>query len=139
MEESAFGEKVDWWKKIWKVLGPLKAKTLLWLPLQNCLLTWDNLQRRGWEGSSRCSLCGLASETVSHLFLTCSYAVTIWSKDSQCFSTGHPSMGESLLEGTQRRWSDSGVNIFTAFPSFFVYRIWWARNMSIFNDKPLPF
>ena len=71
--EQHQGEKVDWWKQLWKSKGPLNAKLTLWLTLNNKLLTWDNLQRRGWIGPNRCALCYSNEETVSHLFNLCSY------------------------------------------------------------------
>ena len=58
--------------------GPIKAEITLWLTLNNKLLTWDNLQKRGWIGPSRCALCHSDEETSSHLFNLCSYAKSIW-------------------------------------------------------------
>ena len=72
--EQHQGEKVDWWKQLWKSKGPLNAKLTLWLTVNNKLLTWDNLQRRGWIGPNRCALCYSDEEVVSHLFNLCSYA-----------------------------------------------------------------
>ena len=37
------GEKMEWWKNLWKAEGTLKAKLTLWLTLRNKLLAWDNL------------------------------------------------------------------------------------------------
>ena len=37
--EKYQGEKLDWWKKVWKCEGPLKDKITLWLTLNNKLLT----------------------------------------------------------------------------------------------------
>ena len=37
------GEKMKWWKNLWKAEGPLEDKLTLWLTLSNKLLTWDNL------------------------------------------------------------------------------------------------
>ena len=48
--EQHQGEKMNWWKKLWKAEGPLKDKLTLWLTLNNKLLTGDNLQKRGWIG-----------------------------------------------------------------------------------------
>ena len=76
--EQHLGEKMDWWKQLWKFEGPLKDKLTLWLNLNNKLLTWDNLQKRGWIGPNRCALCHSDEENVSHLFNFCSYAESMW-------------------------------------------------------------
>ena len=39
-----------WWSKIWKTNAPLKTVITLWLALNNKLLTWEVLRRRGFEG-----------------------------------------------------------------------------------------
>ena len=42
---------------IWNGTLPKKISCFVWLALSNKLLTWDNLQRRGWIGPSVCALC----------------------------------------------------------------------------------
>lgn len=51
--------------------NPLSAKNnlLWWDILENKVLTWDNLQKRTFEGLGRCALCRIASESGLHLFL----------------------------------------------------------------------
>ena len=55
--EQYQGEKVEWWSKVWKREGSLKEKITLWLALNNKLLTWENLKKRGWIGPSWCAVC----------------------------------------------------------------------------------
>ncbi len=56
---------------LWRTRGPLKVKVFGWLLLKRRLLTKDNLLKRGWTGDPECALCGMAAETVDHLFLRC--------------------------------------------------------------------
>ena len=50
-DSSITGNK--WWYKfLWKWMLPLKVKCFMWLTLQNCLKTWDNLVKKGWVGPS---------------------------------------------------------------------------------------
>ena len=42
------------------------------------ILTGENLEKRGLVGPFRCPLCAGAVETISHLFLQCPYAISIW-------------------------------------------------------------
>ena len=75
--EQYQGEKLDWWKQVWKCEGPLKSKITRWLTLNNKLLTWDNSQKIGWIGPSQCALCHLDEETNSHLFCDCPYTYQV--------------------------------------------------------------
>jgi hypothetical protein len=57
---------------------PLKIKLFLWLSMEGKILTWDSLQKRGWEGPGRCPLCRKESESITHLFTSCTFARTVW-------------------------------------------------------------
>jgi hypothetical protein len=59
---------------VWRTHAPLKVKIMLWLAIENRILTWDNGMKRGWTGPSRCALCKDDSESVQHLFISCHYA-----------------------------------------------------------------
>jgi hypothetical protein len=57
-----------WYSEIWNWQLPLKVKLFIWLLLEQRILTWENLNKRGIFGPSICVLCGNSEETVSHLF-----------------------------------------------------------------------
>uniref|UniRef100_A0A452XBH2 Reverse transcriptase zinc-binding domain-containing protein n=1 Tax=Aegilops tauschii subsp. strangulata TaxID=200361 RepID=A0A452XBH2_AEGTS len=42
---------------IWKVKVPLRIKVLMWFVHKQVILTKDNLVKRNWAGSRRCSYC----------------------------------------------------------------------------------
>ena len=42
------------------------------------ILTNENLQKRGIDGPSWCTLCYQQVETSKHLFLDCKYAKEVW-------------------------------------------------------------
>jgi hypothetical protein len=67
-----------WRQRIWKASCPLKCKLFTWLMLENKLLFWNNLQARGWEGPSRCSLCAQDIETSLHVFVLCPFTSALW-------------------------------------------------------------
>lgn len=56
-------------KKLWQWNFPLKLKVFGWICFRNMILTWDNLCKRGFSGSSRCALCKRKEENISHLFI----------------------------------------------------------------------
>lgn len=65
---------------IWELKIPSKIQAFLWLLSRRAILTWDNLQRRGWCEPGICSLCLLEEETIQHLFMDCIYSKGIWTQ-----------------------------------------------------------
>jgi hypothetical protein len=46
--------------------------------IENRILTWDNLIKRGFVGPSRCFLCGEEEETINHLMVKCPFTKDVW-------------------------------------------------------------
>jgi hypothetical protein len=69
-----------WQKKLWNWDCALKTKKIIWLSVENKILTWDNLQRKGWFGPSICLLCLNKPETIKHLLVNCSFTKQVWSR-----------------------------------------------------------
>jgi hypothetical protein len=69
-----------WRQVVWKWDIQLKIKLFIWLAAENKILTWDNLQQRGWEGPSRCQLCKQDTENINHLFIHCSFTKSVWER-----------------------------------------------------------
>ena len=64
-------------KYVWKVNIPLKIKVFMWFVHKQVILTKDNLVKRNWTGSTRCSFCD-RDETIKHLLLDCPLAKVLW-------------------------------------------------------------
>jgi hypothetical protein len=71
-----------WRKSLWTLDFPLKLNFFTWLVAENKVLSWDNLQRRGFEGPRYCSLCKKDSETMFHLFVGCPFACAFWEREN---------------------------------------------------------
>lgn len=41
-------------------------------------LTWEVLQKKGWQGPGRCALCQNAEESNFHMFFQCPVSQEIW-------------------------------------------------------------
>lgn len=63
---------------LWKVTCPLKTILFSWLLFRNRNLTWEVLQKKGWQGPGRCSLCQNAEESNFHMFFQCPVSQQIW-------------------------------------------------------------
>lgn len=61
-----------WIHAIWHPLHTPKCAFLLWLALQNRLLTKDHIMNFGIPGDPSCQLCNMGmNESIQHLFTTC--------------------------------------------------------------------
>jgi hypothetical protein len=45
--------------KLWNWQLTLKIQSFIWLLLEQKILTWEILKKRGFNGPSKCALCGI--------------------------------------------------------------------------------
>ena len=64
---------------LWTLNIPTKIAYFIWLLEKGRILTWEQLQSRGFHGPSRCILCERNCEDIMHLFLVCPFTVNIFS------------------------------------------------------------
>jgi len=103
----------------------------MWLVLHDCILTWDNLLKRGWQGPSICSFCKLNVESTLHIFFHCSFANVTW--HHICSSLGLTGFNYCVsMEAYYRHWFSTMVNHRALF-LFVRWHIWLCRNALIFN------
>jgi len=76
---------VAWSKSIWQNIVPLQFRILVWLVVQNKLLTVDNLSKRNSSVRSICVFCNSHNESAYHLFVNCP-GLLIWEFCQSCFS-----------------------------------------------------
>lgn len=68
----------QWWHvQVWKWCIPPKVRIFIWLLLEEKILIWSNLQKRGFTGPGICSLCHQEAETLVHLFILCPFTVSV--------------------------------------------------------------
>jgi len=65
-------------KILWKAATPLKVKITTWLVVRDRLPTCTYLHRRQIRPFSHCTFCGSHPESVTHIFLSCTFARRIW-------------------------------------------------------------
>ena len=120
---------------MWKIHSPPKTRLFLWCVLENKVPTWDNLQKRGFQGSGSCVLC--KAESVIHLFLTCPYCVQVWKECVKLLGLGLECRweGDSILLAWENWKKMESLEIMAALPFLVTWGIWLARNNLIFNGK----
>jgi len=121
---------------MWKVNCPLKCILFSWLVFNNRNLTWEALQRRGWQGPSRCVFCLSDLETNAHMFFQCLQTQHLWYDLSLSFSFSH-NVFASIQEGFCW-WSIQNIELRSIFSSV-IWHIWIWRNNFIFWGLRPPF
>ena len=81
---------------IWKIKVPLRIKVFMWFVHKEVVLTKDNLAKRNWEDSQRCSFCN-QDETIKHLFLDCPLAKLLWRSVHIAFNITPPNSSHTLF------------------------------------------
>ena len=66
-----------WWNMFWHLKCPLKSKIFCWSLFSGKALTWDLLNRRGWEGLVRCYLCKSDFESNKHIGVDCPFTKSV--------------------------------------------------------------
>lgn len=57
---------------------PHKIIIFAWLVFYNKNLTWDNLQKKNWNGPAICLMCKSNEENIIHIFLNYLQSHGIW-------------------------------------------------------------
>ena len=103
------------------------------------ILTWEQLQSRGFNGPSCCVLCEGNMEDIHHLFFCCPFSVSIFNHFAVKFKCSFPiySSVHSFLD----LWFISTAQSapFRYLPLFIFWGIWLLRNHCLFESKKLSF
>jgi len=65
-------------KHTWNVKVPLKVRIHMWIFIKGRLNTLDMLAHKNIAQGGACILCGIESESITHLFLHCGHTRDIW-------------------------------------------------------------
>ena len=108
----------------------------MWYLIKGVVLTKDNLAKRNWEGTKKCSFCN-CDETIQHLFFGCGYADFIWRLIDFKFNIKRPRnvvhMFGSWLNGIDMHLK----NHILAGASAMCWAIWLSRNDIVFDKSPM--
>ncbi|KAA3483968.1 reverse transcriptase [Gossypium australe] len=68
----------DFYRKLWRIDLPIKIKIFIWKSSWNYLATKVNMLICRLATSSLCPRCGVAEETMNHLFRVCPVSEEVW-------------------------------------------------------------
>jgi len=135
-------EEVLDWKQIWRNKWWPKVTIFAWLVGKGRILTWDKLQKRGFQGPPRCSLCKQENETQEHLLNSCPYAQHQWDEVRNLFrkSNRDPNdIKQTIFHRGKGKFSCSIVRrIWSLAVGFVIWFLWKERNQRIVRDKNNP-
>ena len=100
--------------------------------MENKILTWKNLRKRGQVGPGFFPLCRKEEELVEHLFLECDYNKVVWSYTPRDLKVNLDWRG-SCLEDIFKDWY-AKEKVFKMLPIFIFQNILKIRNKIIFKN-----
>jgi len=115
---------------IWSWNLPNKLKENCWMVAPDHILTWNNLEKRGFIGPNIYSLCMRRTEDTEHLLIKCTYARLIWD--------GVMEEMKLPFDGTNQSLNICLLSWFTSYrkymslPLYIIWIIWCSRNARIF-------
>jgi hypothetical protein len=95
-------------------------------------LTWDILQKKGWEGPSMCVLCKRSTEDINHLFIDCLFTKKVWNRIKTIQNHKRIWEGKTLSECFYIWIKDKSVS--PTLATIICWCIWTERNMAIFES-----
>lgn len=74
-QQKAHYLTVNWASWMWGTHIPPCRSVITWKIIHGKAVTWNWLQARGFEGPSRCILCGISEITLIICLFTCLYSI----------------------------------------------------------------
>lgn len=119
------------WRALWRLKIPPKAKAFLWQAAQECLPTKVQLRSKFVPVDVTCPSCQVESESIVHALVSCPFALSCWRQVGYIFS---PSMSGCFLD-----WiSPLFVGLYDddrAIVAMICWTLWRCRNDLVWNQK----
>ncbi|XP_056690154.1 uncharacterized protein [Spinacia oleracea] len=128
--------KVHWHSYVWNIFTLPKHRITLWLAIQDRLKTRDRLHTYGVINDDQCALCGLGTETCTHLFFSCHYSKECCSLVLQWLGFHSSRTQLSVLLKWLHKYCKNPFKRRVAYAAVasIVYQIWRARNLAIWEQ-----
>ncbi|KAE8706464.1 hypothetical protein F3Y22_tig00110393pilonHSYRG00236 [Hibiscus syriacus] len=128
-----------WMKHIWRGLVPPRVEIFMWQVVYQRLPVKLELQKRGVSTivDVACPLCKKVDGSSSHVFLTCSFAWSVWNNFLRFW--GVCSVLQADAKSFLLAWGDLVPNsiIWTFIPGVVFWTIWKCRNAIVFDKGSL--
>jgi hypothetical protein len=122
---------------LWKLKLPLKIKIFLWYLGRGLTLTKDNLAKRRWRGSPKCSFCN-QNENIQHLFFDCYIAKTVWRIIYFTLKIDPPVNINHIMGDWESNKGCMHKKLLLSGVAALFWSIWLCRNDVVFNHNHIP-
>ena len=123
---------------IWKMKTAPKIQHFMWRILSNALAAGTILARRNIITNSQCKRCGIAEESIEHLFFDCNYVRDIWRHNVGLQRSNFNPFGtftekfRAIIECYNNHYLSE---IDRQLPLWLLWRIWKSRNLLVYQHK----
>jgi hypothetical protein len=100
--------------------------------MENMILSWENLQRRGHIGLGICALCKQDLDTTQHLMINCRFTQHVWKEMLAALNLNFVGMVQTYSFVLRNGFI--GIQSGTCLPSIISWQIWLERNSAIFEN-----
>jgi hypothetical protein len=119
-----------WRKQLWKWDLALKVKLFFWLALDSKISHGTPYRKGDGVGRASCPLCFKEEETITHIFIFCSFTIKMWQNLHIVFKFSKMWGGTSLTSSFED-WVKM-EKCFKSLPILVCWQVWLERNLSIF-------
>lgn len=130
--------KVPWLNLVWFSNAIPKHAFILWLAIQNKLLTQERMHSWNLNVNDRCAFCNYQRDSVNHLFFNCQFSQEVCRQFSYLgvFVPMNIPWSEIVDYATANWTTKSLVHVVNKIVlGSLVYFIWQERNLRLFQHK----
>jgi hypothetical protein len=135
---SPIGTQRNWAKLIWNTAIPPSKSFLIWRAIHKKIPTDANLSLRGCYMPSMCSMCNKHQETADHIFLHCTFALSLWNWLQNILNVNIDLTSIlTIFDACNKGWSPHVKLTVLAALINIIHTIWFTRNNYRYNNiKP---
>ncbi|GJR98385.1 RNA-directed DNA polymerase, eukaryota, reverse transcriptase zinc-binding domain protein [Tanacetum coccineum] len=129
---------VQWHHVIWYSQLIPKHAFILWLAIQEKLLTQDIMEKWQSIADLKCALCKKVTNSHDHLFFKYEFTIKVW---KEMMNKSHNLGGKVILKdiveviSNERGKNSIGMVVNKLMLATIVYTVWQLRNQRLFRDE----
>ncbi|XP_047342829.1 uncharacterized protein LOC124946311 [Impatiens glandulifera] len=130
------GQTVDWAALVWSSKFILRHRFILWLALRGRLNTRDRILAYMDIPDANCLHCDGNTESICHLFGSCPFVKSLWSKFTLALGFVHlPGSWDEIIVAARIKAKGNRfpANVFKCGFAAIVYHVWAERNARVFG------
>nr|GEV96344.1 hypothetical protein [Tanacetum cinerariifolium] len=132
-----YSAKMEWHPVIWYNMSIHRHTFVVWMALQNKLMTQENIAKWKDDAGMKCSLCQCCMNSIEHLFFMCPFTNAVWREVQKMLNMQLSYDWQIIIDeliglpNNKNVWSIVRKLVFGAA----VYFIWQERNRRMFQNE----